>query len=323
MLRWGIIGCGDIAAKRVISALQSAQGSSLVAVSRQNPRLLDDCARKFGIPFAEKRWEALVARDDIDAVYIASPVYMHADQSLAAIHSGKHVLCEKPMAMNRHEATRMLNAAREFEVALGVAYYRRFYPIVKRIKAILQSGDLGHAVYIRSDNFEPINPMPNQPRYWLMQPEKSGGGPMMDMGCHRIEVFTHLLGSVRRARGSLSNARYKRQVEDTAIATFEFESGAAGVLASSHAPGMSADTLDIFCTEGNVHVPVLNGTELHLRSIRDPGQVTVERFEALANVHLPLVEDFIQAVSEQRQPGVDGAAGLEVTRLLDLIYGRQ
>jgi predicted dehydrogenase len=322
MLRWGIIGCGDIAVKRVISALQSAQGSSLVAISRQNPRLLDECAKKFGIPFPEKRWEDLVSRDDVDAVYIASPVYLHAEQSLAAIHSGKHVLCEKPMAMDRHEAARMLNAAREDEVALGVAYYRRFYPIVKRIKAILQSGELGHAVYIRSDNFEPINPMPNQPRYWLMQPEKSGGGPMMDMGCHRIEAFTHLLGSVRQAKGTLFNSRYKRQVEDTAIATFEFESGAAGVLASSHAPGIPTDTLDIFCTDGSLHVPVLNGTELRIVNNREPGRPTVERFEALPNVHLPLVEDFIQAVSEQRQPGVDGAAGLEVTRLLDMIYGR-
>lgn len=322
MLRWGIIGCGDIAVKRVIPALQSARGSSLMAVSRQDPRLLDECARKFGIPFAEKRWEDLVSRDDVDAVYIASPVYLHAEQTLAAIRAGKHVLCEKPMAMDRHEAARMLNAARESEVALGVAYYRRFYPIVKRIKAILQSGQLGHTVYIHSDNFEPINPMPNQPRYWLMQPEKSGGGPMMDMGCHRIEAFTYLLGPVRRVSGSLSNARYKRQVEDTAIAAFEFESGAAGMLASSHAPGIPADTLDISCTGGSLHVPVLNGTELHIRDSKAPGQVSIERFETLPNVHLPLVEDFMQAVSEQRQPAVDGAAGLEVTRLLDMIYGK-
>src|SRR4030095_14623612 len=139
-LRWGLIGCGDIARKRVAPALSESPRSELVAVSRANRDLLDEFADAFRVPNRFADWRELAASDDIDAVYIATPVNLHAVQTIAAAESGKHVLCEKPMAMNVAECDRMMAACQAINVKLGIAYYRHFYPVVQRIKNLIASG---------------------------------------------------------------------------------------------------------------------------------------------------------------------------------------
>jgi hypothetical protein len=136
-VRWGLIGCGDIARKRVAPALSESPHSELVAISRANRDLLDEFANRFGVPNKFADWRELVARNDIDAVYIATPVNLHAAQTVAAAESGKHVLCEKPMAMNVAECDRMITAVNASGVKLGIAYYRQFYPVVKRMKELV------------------------------------------------------------------------------------------------------------------------------------------------------------------------------------------
>src|SRR5262245_43435363 len=107
-LRWGLIGCGDISRKRVAQALRDIPECELVAVNRAR----DDLAEAFASEFGAKRWygdwRELIADDEVDAVYIATPVYLHVEQAVAAAESGKHVLCEKPMAMNTAECDRMI-----------------------------------------------------------------------------------------------------------------------------------------------------------------------------------------------------------------------
>jgi len=99
-IRWALIGAGDIVRKRVAAALRDARGSELVAVSRAHADLVESFAREVGARRSYPRWRSLVADPEIDAVYVATPVRLHAEQTVAAAEAGKHVLCEKPMAMN-------------------------------------------------------------------------------------------------------------------------------------------------------------------------------------------------------------------------------
>ncbi len=314
-LRWGLIGCGDISRRRVAPALRDISECDLIAVNRARAELAEEFAREFGAQRWYRDWRELVDDHGIDAVYLATPVYLHAEQAIAAAKAGKHVLCEKPMAMNVAECDRMIETCTTNNVKLGVAYYRHFYPVINRIKEVI--GEIGTPVVAQINAFEMFNPQPGEPRFWFVNKEQAGGGPMMDFGCHRIEVLMNIFGRIKQTRGDLGQILFEREVEDTAIACFEFENKTRGTLTVTHAAFESQDTLDIFGSLGSIHVPVLNRGEMRIKT---KGAERVESHPPHANIHQPLIEDFTRAVLDDHEPGVGGGVGREVARIEDEIY---
>jgi predicted dehydrogenase len=319
MFHWGLLGAGDIVQKRVAAALRKTPNSQLLAVARARAELAAAFAVSVGADRSYARWQDLVADNEVNGVYVATPVHLHVEQTLAAAAAGKHVLCEKPMAMNTAECDRMLAACRANGVTLGVAYYRHFYPAVRRIKQILDSDGIGRPVLVQINAFERFNPGPLEARHWLMRAAESGGGPMFDFGCHRLEVLINLLGAVARVTGSTANVVFEREVEDTATACLHFESGPVATLAVTHAAMEPQDTLDVFGTGGSIHVANLNAGDLRIVT---SGGERLERHPPAANLHAPLVEDFVAAVTNGREPAVNGPIGRAVAALEDAIYGR-
>ena len=317
--RWGLIGAGDIVGKRVAAALRDSADSELVAIARARAELAEASAKSLGARRWYPRWQDLISDADIDGVYIATPVYLHAQQAVAAAAAGKHVLCEKPMAMNTAECDRMLAAARTRGVKLGVAYYRHFYPAVARIKAILASGEIGRAVVVHVNAFECFNPAPGDPRHWLLQADRAGGGPMFDFGCHRLEVLLSLFGDVEDVTSLVANVVFPREVEDTAVATLRFQDGPCATVTVTHAALEPQDTLDVYGTEGSIHITTLNKGEL--RIITSTGERR-ETHAPAANLHAPLIEDFVLSVLREREPAVNGELGRAVAALEEAIYGR-
>jgi predicted dehydrogenase len=317
-VRWGLIGCGDIAAKRVAPALRDSPGSMLAAVARSRAELAAEFAQRHGARRWYADWREVLSDREIDAVYLATPVRLHAEQAVAAAEAGKHVLCEKPMALDVAGCERMISAARHHGTKLGVAYYRHHYPAVARLREMIASGEIGGPVLVQVQAFELFDPPPGHSRAWLLKKSESGGGPMMDFGCHRIEVLLDLLGPVVEVRGTPTNVRFHdREVEDTCVAHLRFRRGAEAVLAVTHAAQESRDALQLFATGGSAYVDVLNqGT---LRIVTADG-VREERHPPHANLHQPLVEDFVAAVRDAREPMVTGEIGLEVNRVLAAIY---
>jgi predicted dehydrogenase len=320
VVRWGLIGCGDIAAKRVAEALRRSAGSALVAVARARKELAADFAERHGARRWHGDWKALLGDDEVDAVYIATPVHLHVEQAVAGARAGKHVLCEKPMALDVAGGERMLAEARAHGRRLGVAYYRHHYPVVARLRQLLASGELGEPVLAQVQAFEAFDVPRDHPRAWFLRRADAGGGPMADFGCHRIEVLLDLLGPVAEAQGFPDNVRFReRDVEDTFVARMRFRSGAIAVLGVTHAVHERRDTLEIFGTRGSAHVGVLNQGDLRVLSASG---VREERHPPHPNLHQPLVEDFVTAVREGREPAVSGEVGLEVTRVLARLYGQ-
>jgi predicted dehydrogenase len=316
-LRWGLIGCGDIAGKRVAAALRDVSGSTLHGVARARYELAAEFAREFGASKTYQDWRGLVADPDIDAVYVATPVDLHAEQSIAAAEAGKHVLCEKPMALSVAECDRMIAACRANGVKLGIAYYRRFYPVIERVRALMRQGEIGQVVVVQMNAFSRFNPQPGEARSWLLDKDRAGGGPMMDFGCHRIEIFVNLFGTVEVDAAFTDQIFYRRPVEDSSGVFFRLHGGARGVLLVSHATPVPADTVDIWGSEGSLHIGNLNGGDLKVKTSHGERQ---EQHAPHANLHQPLVEDFVVALRENREPGVSGEVGREVSRLLDRIY---
>lgn len=316
-LSWGLIGCGDIARKRVAPALRDLPGCDLIAVNRRQAELAEAFAREFGARRWYATWQEVLHDDEVEAVYIATPVHLHATQAIGAAEAGKHVLCEKPLAMNVNECDSILAACRANQVKLGVAYYRHFYPLVQRLKAVIESGEIGIPVVAQINAFEWFNPAPEHPRFWLLDKQQAGGGPMFDFGCHRLEVLMNVLGPIREVRSVTGKVLFSREVEDTAVAVLQFERGPCGVLTVTHAAQEAQDTLEIFGSKGSLHVPVLNEAALRIRS--EQGERT-ESHPPPANLHAPLIKDFVAAVLEDREPAVDGRVGRAVALIEEQIY---
>ena len=319
IVNWGIIGAGDIVRKRVAPAIRELPTCKLAAITRKRSELAESSALEFGAKRGYENWRDLLADDEIDAVYVATPVFLHAEQTIAAAEAGKHVLCEKPMAMNAAECEQMIAACEANNVKFGVAYYRRFYPVLARVRKILASGEIGSPVFAQMNAFEYLEMSPDSERHWFLEKAKSGGGPMMDFGCHRLEVLTHLFGKVRDVESLTANVVFDREVEDTAAALFRFENGPVASVVVTHAAMEPQDTLDIFCQRGSIHIPVLNKGDI---TIKTAGGERTESHPPHANIHLPLIADFADAVLNEREPSVRGTTGLAVALLEDRIYNR-
>jgi predicted dehydrogenase len=317
IIKWGVIGAGDIVRKRVAPALIDLPGCELTAISRGKAELAEAFAREFGAKRWYADWRELLADDEVDAVYIATPVFLHAEQTIAAAEAGKHVLCEKPMAMNAAECERMIDVCRANNVRLGIAYYRRFYPVLERVREILRSGEIGAPVFAQMNAFEYLDMPRDSDRHWFLEKAKSGGGPMMDFGCHRLEVLTDLFGGATAVESMTANIVFDREVEDTAAVLLRFGDGPCACVVVTHAANEPQDTLDIFGRLGSIHIPILNKGDVRIATAE--GERT-ESHPPRANIHAPLIKDFADAVIQNRDPRVSGQVGRLIAELEDRIY---
>lgn len=317
ILNWGLIGAGDIARKRIAPALRDLPNCNLVSVSRANSKLAESFAKEFGAKKWFADWRDLVADEEIDAVYLATPVFLHKEQTIFAAENGKHILCEKPMALNVEDCDEMIAVCKANNVKLGLAYYRRFYPVIDRIKELLALNELGKIAVVQVNAFEYFAPDIYHSRRWLIDKAKSGGGPLMDFGCHRLEVLTHLFGEIRQSKSIISNEIFKREVEDTATILLHFESGVNATVTITHSAIEPQDTLNIYGTKGSIHIQVLNQGKLKLRIGDDE---TIELHPPHNNVHLPLIEEFAEAVLNNRQSKITGETGREINQIIETIY---
>jgi predicted dehydrogenase len=221
------------------------------------------------------------------------------------------------MAMDAAECDRMIVACRAHGVRLGIAYYRHFYPAILRVRAILDTGEIGKPVLAQMNAFEYFDPAPDHPRGWLLDPVRAGGGPMMDFGCHRLEVLLHLFGAVTRTAAVVANVAFTRAVEDTAAVLLQFDRGPCASVTVTHAAHERQDTLQVFGTRGSIHIDELNAGVLRIQA----GDASrVESHPPAANLHRPLIDDFVEAIRMNREPAVTGEVGRTIAALEDDIY---
>jgi len=208
-VNWVLAGMGDIARRRVIAAIQAEPRSNLYGfVTRDRAK-----ARAYPGARAWATVEEAVADPAVDSVYIALPVAMHADAAIATLRAGKHVLCEKPMAMNFAQSEQMVAEARASGHLLGVSYDRRLYPKLIRARQLVKEGAIGRPLLAEANCHSWLD---TEGRDWLRDPALAGGGPLYDTASHRIDAMNFLFGKVERACGLLSNAVHRMGVEDSA-----------------------------------------------------------------------------------------------------------
>jgi predicted dehydrogenase len=298
MLNWLVIGIGDVTSRRVIPAILAEPRSRLSGLLTRNP------AKAGAWPAATifTELDAALAEPAIDAVYVASPVALHVPQSIAALRAGKHVLCEKPVALNYPEALALADAAATAPGICGVAYYRRLFPKLIRAKRSIAAGDIGQPVLAEANCHTWLDAgIRESPRAWFLDPAMAGGGPLYDIASHRIDAFNFLFGRPVRATGLLSNVIHRLDVEDTATAIIDYEDQVRGIVDVRWNTRVTRDEFRITGTEGEINLSPLSADAGH------------------HNVHYPLIADFVSAVLERRPPACPLAEAILTDRVTSLV----
>jgi len=331
-VRWGVIGSGGIARRRTIpEGLAQAAGGRLVAILDVNQQVNRDIAAEFGAAACESQ-EELLARKDVDAVYIATPAHLHERQALAAAAAGKHVLCEKPLGLSVAQGEAVVAACRRAGVTLAVDFMMRFHAYHRAARQMIQEGALGRMVLGRAQLSCWYPPIPSA---WRQDPATGGGGSLIDMGGHCIDLLETFLGRTRRVTclaGSLVHA-YKS--EDAAVVLLEFQGGAFGMVdACFNIPDQaSRNRLELYGSGGSIlaegTIGQGEGGEMILR-LQDAAAYQARQARDLSggtrinvptvNLFKAQVEDVNAAIAAGRPPLCDGQAGLWSQRVLAACY---
>ena len=283
MLNWAVVGIGDITTRRVIPAIQTEPRSRLYGVVTRDPAK--------GARYGARIWTDLAdaLRDPaVDAVYVATPVSLHAPQTIAALQAGKHTVSEKPMALRYSDAAAMVRTANESGNLLSVAYYRRLYPKLKRAQELIAAGSIGRPVMAFATAHDWFCNEDGR-RGWFLDPAMAGGGPLYDTACHRIDVFNLLFGRPVAVTAQLSNVVHQAAVEDSATVLIEYETGVRGIVDVRRHSHVDRDELRIVGTNGEMNLTPLNGPAL----VHPGGIEEIPRHD---NLHYPLIENFVSAV---------------------------
>lgn len=315
--RWLLVGAGDISRKRVGPAIVEAAGSELAAVCDANLDAARHLASQHNCGSVYSDFEEALGSSDADAVYLATPVWLHAAHAVAALEAGKNVLVEKPLGLTAAECRTVVDAAKASRKTAGCAYFRRCSPRYKHARQMLDAGEFGRVVSVRMTYFSWFNPSEDDPKHWRVVRAKSGGGPISDMGSHMFDVLIGLFGMPVSVYAKCANLVHNWDVEDSARIILTLANGAHVTASFNWNSKTWRHEFEIVGTEAKLNwLPYDSGPVVKTVG-RDIGSVD---FENVENVHLPLVQDFVGAVSECRQPVCSIEEAFKTNILIDSVY---
>lgn len=344
-LRVGVVGLGFAGDTHLKNYLLQP-GVEAVALAGKEAEKLRLLGETYGVPNLYDSWEDLVARDDLDIVSVCTPNHLHAPIAIAALESGKHVLCEKPLARSGAEAAEISEAARKAGKVLRVAFNHRARGDISVLKHYVDNGDLGRVYHVKA-SWMRRRGIPGMGS-WFTNKEMAGGGPLIDLGVHVLDLALYLLGEPEVK--TVSAATYSElgptglgarselddldktvvgttyEVEDLATAFIRLEGGATLLLEASWAVHGSAGDdfgITLYGTEGGAEIRVKHyNWEDTLRIFTDVAGVPAEVSPQLARGegHLAVVRDFLDTVRSGDPSRERGQEGLTRARVIDACY---
>lgn len=315
VIRWGVIGAGGVAHRRTMSAIKEAKNSKLQALMVRDRGRAKKLAREHGALSYYDSVDGILSDPAVDAVYIATPVYLHCEHVIRAAEQGKHVLCEKPMGMNVEECKRMIDACNDNGVHLEVCFLLRFHPFYTEIKQLIEYGELGEIVEARATLLKQYN---IEEGLWRRDPARSGGGVLMDIGSHTIDLLMYLLGDVLKVIALTNSQVTGWEIEDTATVLMQMQSGVQAIVDTSFAIPYSESMLEVYGTKGSAFVTVTSSQQWGSRIyIHDSVRSDLKPYE---NLYKPQVEHFSRCVSNKEETITPGIAGLKNIQVISAAY---
>ena len=320
-VRWGILSTADIGVRKVIPGIRKAARCEVVAIASRDGEQARAVADQLGIPSAHASYEALLADPGVDAVYIPLPNHMHMDWTIAALRAGKHVLCEKPLAMTADDAQRMVDVAHETGLHLMEAFMYRQHPSWVAAMDLVESGRIGTLTAVQSW-FSYYNDDATNIRNIV----EYGGGALFDIGCYTINLSRmvfggeplHIQASVRRDRAT--------GVDGLVSAILDFDGGIASFTCAIRSE--SDQRVHIYGTKGRIsidipfNIPPDRPTRIRLTAGGDPPvapDTTVLEFPT-TDPYTAEVERFVSAVLDGGPTPVPPEDAVANLRVIDAIF---
>ena len=336
-----IIGCGGVTLQNHLPGLQLCREVKLTGLCDTNPATLEAARQQTGVAAVSTSWEDILKRDDVQAVIIATPNFWHPPIAIAAARHGKHLLCEKPLALTYADAKEMAEAADRASVRHMTAFTYRFVPAMRYLHHLVQKGALGQPYHYRSCRLQDWG---TRNLGWRQQKKLAGTGELGDMLSHRIDFAHHLIGPMKRLVANLKNLTPARDgapndTEDWVAILAEFKNDATGVLESSKlASGRneswrSLDYVEINGSEGTYEFTTSKWNELQYGKAGGPGLETLSiprEFwtwpgsardpgvgDPLVSFRYDQMAEFVNAIREQRPCSVTFHDGARAQAVMD------
>jgi 1,5-anhydro-D-fructose reductase (1,5-anhydro-D-mannitol-forming) len=317
MIRWGLIGCGDVAEHKSGPGFQKAADSALVAVMRRDAAKAADYAARHAVPRWYSDARELLADPEVDAVSIATPPSSHMELALLACAAGKPTLVEKPMALNHAQCVRMVAAFDAANVPLFVAYYRRAQPKFRRMEELIEQGAIGapRVALVQFAAPPPRVDPDNLP--WRLRPEIAGGGLFADLGCHTLDLLDFFLGPIAEVRGFASHQAGLYAAEDAVTMAFRFECSAHGQGIWQFNTAERRDRIEILGSEGSLSVSTFGSDPLVLRGAA--GAETRFDLPTPSPVQQPLIQTVVDALLGRGECPSTGVSGARTAWVMDQV----
>lgn len=331
-VRWGVIGSGGIARRRTIpEGITVAKNARLNSVYDINAETNNSVAEEFSVKAFNSIDELL--KSEIDAVYVASPANRHLEHALACAKAGKHVLCEKPLGMTVTEAKKMIRVFREKGIYLGTGLMMRFLSQHLAALKLIRDGRIGKPVFGRAQLSCWYPPIAGA---WRQDPETGGGGSLMDMGSHCIDLLEMFFGPVKKVSCFINNNVHSYKSEDSAIISLFFENGALATVDTYFCipDNSSKNVLELYGSKGSILAKGTIGqgssgqmtafleeessgyNAVQSRNAADGMEINPEP----VNTYCAEIEEFSSAILEMREPENNALQGLHSQIILAACY---
>lgn len=318
MIRYGILGFGLHAVRRLMPGFALASNSRVTALSRRDMKQAQASAAEYKIPHAFDSAADLCRSPEVDAVFVATPDSSHLKDVLLALESGKPVLCEKPMGMNASECRHMVESARRKKLRLGVAQVFRFERSTASLRERIAAGQVGRPVFARAEFSYPAR---THPRKWLTDATIAAGGPIADVGVHCVDALRYILGDeIVRITASGVSDHDSGLVEAAAILSLEFMRGTLGLVLVSTRAGYRTP-LEFVGETGVLRAEDAFSVERSIEiELRRDGSVVETETLSNSDAYARQVDAFSAAIEGNLEFPAPGEEGWQNQEVLDAAY---
>lgn len=319
MIRWGIIGCGDVTELKSGPAFNKVPDSRLIAVMRRDAVKAKDYASRHNVPKWYSDADQLIHDPDIDAIYVATPPDSHELYALNSIAAGKPVYVEKPMALNVAASKRIAEASRKNNIKVCVAHYRREQPLFKKIKELVNSEAIGKIKYIDLKFLKP-SPTTDELKIpktkWRVDPAIAGGGLFHDLAPHQLDLMLYFFGDIKSSCGHSFNQDKNYPADDVVTGSILFENGIVfrGLWCFTAQENGAVDAVEIYGSKGKIQFEVFDNYNL---SVTTPGNNEVMSFEKIQHVQQPMIQKVVQFFSGNIENPCPPEDGVEVMKIME------
>lgn len=319
VLRWGIIGCGNVTEVKSGPAYNLTKCFKLAAVMRRNLDGAEDYAKRHRVPFFTNNAFEIIDNPEIDAIYIATPPDTHKFYGLMVAQTGKPCCIEKPMAPSYADSLEIFNAFKEKDLPLFIAYYRRSLPRFLKIKEWLDDGLIGKVRHIRWHKSRSASPLDLSGKYnWRTDKDIAPGGYFDDLASHGLDLFTFLLGDIENASGFATNQQGLYSAFDVISGSWIHKNGITGEGSWIFGAQEGQDIVKISGSKGVIHFSVLGEFPVEIDSDAKKESLFIEHPKHLHQYHVANMEKHL--LEEISHPST-GQTGLHTSWVMDKILG--